>query len=366
MNIETRNRHAGFTIVEIMIAMLLSVILLSGVVQVYSGSKQTYRVTENVALMQANSRFAMSVLSREIRMAGFSPCLRTGEVAATVNSISGATLATNFAAGAITGFEGGASTFPADFPGVGTAAGDRIAGSDGLVVLRGGDTNYTVTSHVPSSATLHVVNSTGLGNGDLLMVCDSKNTAIFQATNVPTPAGGGDDTIEHTTGSMVPGNCSKGLLYPTDCSSPNGNLYSYGPDAQVVKLTAIVYYLGVSQSGNGQALYRRPLDTNTGGALAVGVAQELVNGIENLQILYGETDGSSLQAQRYVTADQVGIWNNVVSARIALLGKTADEVNFENDTKSYYLAGSVVNGTADRRLRQVYTSTIKIRNRGEI
>ncbi|VAW79508.1 hypothetical protein MNBD_GAMMA15-1215 [hydrothermal vent metagenome] len=345
--------------------MLLSVILLGGVVQVYSSSKQTYRVTENMALMQANSRFAMSVLTREIRMAGFSPCLRTDEVAVTVNSISGTTLVSNLSTGSITGFEGGSSTFPADFPGVGSAPGDRIVGSDGFVVLRGGDATYNVTYHEPSSATIHIVNSTGLNSGDLLLVCDAKNTAIFQATNVPNPAGLGDDTLEHSTGSLTPGNCSTGLGFPTNCTNP-GTAYSYGSDAQVVKLTATVYYLGISQSGNGQALYRRPLDTNTGGVLAVGTAQELVDGIESLQILYGETDGSNLQAEKYVTANQVGVWNNIVSVRIALLSQTADEINFENDGKSYYLAGTVVNGAADKRLRQAYTSTIKIRNRGEL
>jgi len=375
MNIQPRNRDNGFTLIEIMIALLLSAILLGGVVQVYSSSKQTYRVTENITLMQENSRFAMSVLTREIRMASFSPCPRTEDVAVTVNSIPGTTLTTNFATGAITGFEGGTSVFPADFPGTGTSPGDRVADSDAFVILRGGDATYNITAHNPSSAVMQVVNATGLSDGDLLLVCDTNNTAIFQTNQVTIPSGSGNHTVVHNANSggvsMTPGNCSKGLGYPTDCSSVNGNPYSYGSDAQIVKLTATAYYLGVSQSGNSRALYRRSLSTNTAGALGIGPAQELVDGIESLQILYGVTDGTNLQAQRYVTADQVGAgnWNDVVSVRIAMLGQTPDQVNFETDTKTYYLAGTIVDDTvhaADKRLRQVYTSTIKIRNRGEI
>lgn len=372
MNIQTRNRNRGFTIIEIMIALLLSAILLGGVVQVYSSSKKTYLVTENIALMQENSRFAMSILTREIRMAGFSPCPPTNEVAVTVTgTISGTTLTTNFATGAITGFEGGTSIFPADFPGSGSSPGDRVAGSDAFVLLRGGDATYNVTSHDPSSAVMQVVDATGLNDGDLLLVCDPNNTAIFQTSEVTTPSSG-NHTVVHDTGvaGISPDNCSKGLGFPTSCTT-NGNSYAYGTDAQIVKLRATAYYLGVSQSGNGQALYRRALDANTGGTLAVGTPLELVGGIENLQILYGVTNGISLQAQKYVTADQVGAgnWNNVVSVRVALLSQTPDQVNFENDTKDYYLAGTVIDDTvhgADRRLRQVYTSTIKIRNRGEI
>jgi len=180
MNIQPRNRDNGFTLIEIMIALLLSAILLGGVVQVYSSSKQTYRVTENITLMQENSRFAMSVLTREIRMASFSPCPRTEDVAVTVNSIPGTTLTTNFATGAITGFEGGTSVFPADFPGTGTSPGDRVADSDAFVILRGGDATYNITAHNPSSAVMQVVNATGLSDGDLLLVCDTNNTAIFQ------------------------------------------------------------------------------------------------------------------------------------------------------------------------------------------
>jgi len=105
MNWQKENRCAGFTIVELMIALAISAILLGGVVQVYSNSKQTYRTTENVARMQENSRFVMDILTKEIRMAGFSPCPRTNQVAVTLDG--GSDEATNFATEAIKGFEGG-------------------------------------------------------------------------------------------------------------------------------------------------------------------------------------------------------------------------------------------------------------------
>jgi len=367
MNTTYRKAARGFTIVEIMIALVISMILLGGVSQVYLSTKQSYRLTENVARMQENSRFAMDILTKELRMAGFSPCPPTSEVAVTLDAGVSAT-ALNFANGAITGYEGGTSTFPADFPATGTGAGDRVADSDAFVSIRGGDTSYTVTSHNPAAAEFKVLDATGLEDGDILMVCDPNNTAIFQNSNVTISSG----TVVHNSGTagISPGNCTKGLGFPVVCSAL-GTPYGYDTDAQIVKLSSTIYYVGVSQSGSGRSLYRRRLVDNTTGTIAPAAAQELVDGIESMQLLYGVDTDNDRVAEKYVTADLVGAanWNNVVAVRVALLTQTPDEINYEDDTKSYYLAGTVFDSSDhgnDKRLRQVYTSTVKIRNRGEI
>jgi len=63
---------AGFTLVEIMVAITLSLILLAGVGQIYVSSKESFRVQHNNAQMQENQRMAMEFLNRDIRQAGFS------------------------------------------------------------------------------------------------------------------------------------------------------------------------------------------------------------------------------------------------------------------------------------------------------
>jgi type IV pilus assembly protein PilW len=362
----------GFTIIEIMIALLLSSILLAGVVQIYASSKQSYRMTENVARMQENARFAMNYLTREIRMAGYSPCPRTTQVAVILTG--GTTPALDFASEAIGGYEGGVDTLPADFPAAGSAAGDRIADSDAMIILRGDNSGYTLGDppHNPVTAQFKVVDATGLEDGDILMVCDHNNTAIFQADNVTINGGVADDTVTHNSGGggVSPGNCTKGLGYndPILCTAL-GTSYPYDKDAQIVKFLSSIYYVGVSQSGVSRSLYRRSLLNNTAGTLGVGAAQELIDGIESMQLLYGVDTSADDLADRYVTADQVVDWNNVVSVRVALLVYTPEQINTEDDTNTYYLAGTQFDDTAhgnDKRLRQVYTSTVKIRNRGTL
>lgn len=61
----------GFTLIEIMIAMLIGVLLIAGVLQVFITSKQSYRMQEELSRLQEGGRFALDFLDRDIRMTGF-------------------------------------------------------------------------------------------------------------------------------------------------------------------------------------------------------------------------------------------------------------------------------------------------------
>ena len=68
--------HTGFTLIEIMIALLIGAFLIGGVLQIFIGSKQTYRMQQSLSRLQENGRFAMDFLAQDIRMAGYWGCLR--------------------------------------------------------------------------------------------------------------------------------------------------------------------------------------------------------------------------------------------------------------------------------------------------
>ncbi len=62
---------AGFSLVEILVAMTLGVVLLGGALTIYTSSKDGYRLQENIAGLQENGRFAIQALRRNMEMAGF-------------------------------------------------------------------------------------------------------------------------------------------------------------------------------------------------------------------------------------------------------------------------------------------------------
>jgi len=103
---------------------------------------------------------------------------------------------------------------------------------------------------------------------------------------------------------------------------------------------------------------------------AQGVTEELVDGIEDMRVLYGlDTSGDGI-ANTYATSAEVvtGIagasWPEVVSVRVAILAAGQPNSLDVAQTITYNLLGQAVT-TADRTPRRVFTSTIPLRNRNK-
>jgi len=369
------NRQSGFTLLELMIAIALSVILLNGVIQMFVSSKQSYRIADGLGRMQETARYALEVLAQDIRQAGFLPCriAQDGGIDQVANVLNDTTGAYDFFGAPIQGFDGTGSTFPAGFPAAGSGSSNRLAGADGLRLLKGGGDVYSVASHNPTSAQFKLSSNHTIEDDDILLVCDNENASIFQVSN----ANQANVTIVHNTGTGTPGNCTKGLGFPVSCTA-NGTPHTYGTGSQVVSFDSLIYYIGPSLSNeesgrnipNTNSLYRRELNRDGSSFQA---ADELVEGIETMQIVYGVALDPYSAAVRYDTAENIAAadWKNVVSVRIGLLLHTPEEVSNEDDDRTYSVVGTSVTPDAgtvpyagDRRQRYIFSETIKIRNRG--
>ena len=67
------NHEAGFTMVELLVAMVIAAIVMTSVYSVYYSQQKSYIVQEQVAAMHQNLRAAITIMEREIRMAGCNP-----------------------------------------------------------------------------------------------------------------------------------------------------------------------------------------------------------------------------------------------------------------------------------------------------
>ena len=73
---DMNRKHAqcGLTLVELMVAMVLGLLLMGGVLQMHTANRQTTRVSEGVSRIQENARYAIAMIQREVRMAGYFGC----------------------------------------------------------------------------------------------------------------------------------------------------------------------------------------------------------------------------------------------------------------------------------------------------
>jgi type IV pilus assembly protein PilW len=65
--------NEGYTLVELLVALVLTVMVLGGIFQLYISQSKSYNVQNQVAEMQQNVRIAMDVIARSIRSAGYDP-----------------------------------------------------------------------------------------------------------------------------------------------------------------------------------------------------------------------------------------------------------------------------------------------------
>ncbi len=68
-----KNNKRGFTLIEVVIGLAISLILMVVTVKIFQVQRKSYSMQEQVAEMQQNIRAAMDMMVREIRMTGYDP-----------------------------------------------------------------------------------------------------------------------------------------------------------------------------------------------------------------------------------------------------------------------------------------------------
>jgi type IV pilus assembly protein PilW len=79
-------KEQGFTIIELLVAMAVSLLALGAIYSTFLNQHKSYLVQEEVAAMQQNIRAAMYHMQREIRMAGCDPTGNANAGIATANA----------------------------------------------------------------------------------------------------------------------------------------------------------------------------------------------------------------------------------------------------------------------------------------
>jgi len=357
----SRKASAGLSLIEILIALLIGTLLLLGLVQVFAASRTAYQLSEGLSRSQENARFAMEYLQRDIRMAGHFGCVNDQSHLQT--------------AGALT------SHFPAATP--------ASAGIDFPVSIRG----YDATGTVPDS-TLELDNPPDTWSPVLPTAIAALNP--LPGSDITNPSA--TQTIVKVDGDRWDSLTTNGVEDPVmfglaDCSyadifeaATNGvdtvtipysiTRYTPQPAGQTMlyRAESLVYYVGTSATTGEPALFRARSD-NAG----VYASEELVEGIENLQFMYGLDRIAALDTtppSGYIEvhqpasgiADTALAWRGVGMVQVGMLAispNPAAAPQPEDDERYRRALGVEFQPPAvnDTRYRAAYEATVALRNR---
>ena len=329
--------------VELMVALVITLILLAGIGQIFLGSKKSFTIQDSLGRMQENGRYAINTIAADLRRAGY----WGGN--ADINAIE-------------------------DFTPGGALNGNMIATDNGSCTdvnwarmlthrVYGRDDNRTNYGCLPSDPT-HI--------GDILV---TRFAAPWTVGGITTPSF--VNAQYYIRSSLFEGKLFRGQ---DQASHP-----VTGAAVRDAELIAHGYFIHTSTNSDAgkcpgsaaiPSLYRMSL---VNGALA---AEEIAYGVDQFQVQYGiDTDGDdSVDSYIDAVAATDARWGQVIAARIWLLTRAECPETGYNNTNTYamgnvnYTPGTTDldadgdidgdtdgDGNDDYR-RQLFTTTVRLRN----
>lgn len=331
----------GFTLIELLIAMLVGIFVIGGTLAFFVQSSNTQKAQHQVSMLRENADFALATLVEDIQLAGYFGCATRWNDAKSVNTLNDPSdFEWNFAQV----IEGNEYSYDAGTDSTSWApllddSLTNVLRGDVITIRRADRQEYSIVSHASSTSALYIAAGNRVKQKDFLLVTDCENSSIFQKTNSNYT-----QSIAHTLTAISPGNATEEL----------GRTYTN--EAKLMQLSTVSYY--IRNNANGiPALYRR-----YGG----GITEEVISGIEDLQISYGVDQDSNFAVDQHMTAEEVAaanLWDTVLTVRVELLARTLDDGVTVGQSGQDYFFGGEDTSKSDGYLRMVVSADITLRNR---
>jgi len=316
------NRQSGFTLVEIMVTMLLSLVLAAAIVTVFVNNSHSFSQDDNVLRMQDDARYALQQLAFDLSMAGHY---------AELLSPAAVTLDTSLAIGLDCGPAGVSNwTYLTTDPGTGQSL--SLVGMD----------NVTSAQVVASHA---------------CFLADE----VLPGTDVVSikRVAGAEAAAFRNGGVYLQTNGTVGLLYRSPMVAPPAipvplprTEWEYRPAIYYIRRWANV--LG----DNIPTLCRKVL----GGGGPTNLTECIATGIENLQVEYGIDTSNNGNPNKYTPTPTLAEMQRVVSARIFLLARTTELDVRHTNQKTISISNAPDYTPNDSFHRRVFSTTVAVQN----
>ncbi|MCU6433494.1 PilW family protein [Undibacterium sp. Jales W-56] len=351
MAMSKKTRQYGLTLVELMVAITLGLIVVAGLSALFVNNSRARSEIERVNQQIDNGRYAMQLLTDDLRSAGYfgefnpkllaSPATKPDPCSIVLSDLKAALPL------AIQGYDNGVSA-----P---SCVSDVRTGTDIVVVRR--------------------ASTCAIGETD----CDAaiSGAPYFQASTCSIELAATNPAnyyaLDTDTSKLI-------ALHKNDCT-----LTTPGTIAPLRQYRTHIYFIANNDKpGDGIPTLKRA-ELGVAGGVAVFTIVPLVEGIENLQIEYGidtiATPPATTGNPALFTADPDSVgscagttcienWRNVVAAKVHVLARNTTQSTGYSDNKTYTLglladgttANTVTPPTGDHYRRHLYKSVVRLNN----
>jgi len=296
-------KNKGYTLLELLVANALGLMVLAGVVQVFSANSQSIRVLNANTNVQEGGRIGLELLSRDIRMADYWGCMP--DPSSIVNHLDTTDSdydPTKHNPTTSTGLDG------ANDVGTLTLGGVTVKPGTDVLYLKGVAPNPDVRILPPYMPTVSAdikVNTgvTTLPKGALILITNCNGGDFFTNTAMNTETG---SQVLHATGNVTATGAVDNATKPLS--------QTYKGDAIISTLVSKAYFVGTNAKGS-TSLYRYDEQDDN--------LMELIPNVADLQFQYGENNGTDHSVDKYGDAGSVNM-DTVISVRTTLVMASSD------------------------------------------
>jgi len=343
-----RQTQRGVSLVELMISITIGLLILSSLTTLFVNQSRTRAELDKSNRMIDNGRYALELLSDNLRLAGFyGNYLPSGTPAATpdpcnVVTITDAATNPNVLRHHVQGYNAATATPPStgQIASLPARCTPNVAAVPAFTYTAGSATTLKTGSDMlvlrrASTSTVAAANATVAPNGS--------STVYLQVSNCST------DLASY---QIAPGAAAFTAFHNKNCTTV----------ASLRPFLVQAYFVSSDNNvGDGIPTLKR-IEFNPAGEWTT---TPLVEGIEYLQIDYGLDADADGAADSYIDCSTctAADWNNIVSVKINIIARNTEPTTGHNDTKSYVLGSAGTFGPfGDAYKRHAYTQVVRLVN----
>jgi len=300
---------AGVSLIELMVSLVIGSLLIIGAVTVYMQSRNTYRTNDAAARLQETARYVLDVIEPDVRMAGYWGLTNRPEYVE-----------------------------------------NRALPAETEQTVAAGVTNNCGQNWTVDAA--HYLDGRDQDGAGYDLDCDGVDPAADADVLIVRRASSNTTALTNNR-FQIQSNRIRAVVFK-DGTLPGG--FAVAPASETHDLIVNAYYVSNPGGGARFVLRRQSLAGN-----AVQ-DEEIIDGVQDLQVQFGIDTNGDNNADQYVNTDAVPAGAQIVSARIWVMVVAPDvEVGFVDGT-NYAYANAAPGTFDDSRRRLVVSKTIQIRN----
>ena len=320
----------GFSLVEMMIAMVVGLIVVAAIISVFLLGNRNYREDDRFARMQENGRYALKLIAGELANVGF-----WGGIPNPVEVANG--------------------NLPAAAP---NPPGDCGVVFDGTVAF----SILSKTTAATAQATFSCIN-------DYSTVKNGTDVFLIQRVNSsPAPVVLADTVylrVQNLSDAKLYVNDNVGYTSTSAIPTLATSYWEYRPH---------IYYIGETAADPVPRLLRKAINKDA----EMKTDEEMAEGIEQVRIFFGIDSDNDGVANQYKASPTAAELPNIVNARVYILVRSSDKDHGYQDTKTYQLGDTCYNVAGNNGCtaltdaavpsepakyhRRVFSTTVLLRN----